>query len=275
MKHTIKKQITLIIIFLISYNYVYSQCYTKNTSFKTGEKITYDVYYNWAFIWLNAGEVYFKVGLKKYNNKPVYHFESFGRTHEKYDWIFKVRDKYETIADTNTFNPLIFKRNTYEGGYYVKNKYYFDHSENKIFTFTENTKKSYTQDTLALPKCTFDVLTTIYYSRNIDYSKHNINDKIPLSLIIDNEVFDLYIKYLGKDTIKTKDGIIYNCIKFKPLLVEGTIFSGGENMTVWVSDDENKIPILVEAKILVGTVKAFLTDYENIRYELEFSKQDE
>ena len=86
-------------------------------------------------------------------------------------------------------------------------------------------------------------------------------------MFLDNEVYNLYIKYLGKEEIKTKFGK-FKAIKFKPLLVKGTLFQGGEKMTVWVSDDENHIPLRIESPIVVGSVKVDMMGYQNLRYPL-------
>jgi hypothetical protein len=97
----------------------------------------------------------------------------------------------------------------------------------------------------------------IYYARNIDFSKNNIGDVIPIVMYLDNKIYSLTIRYLGKETIKTETGLVA-CIKFNPKLIPGTMFKDGDEMTVWVSDDENKIPVLIEAPILIGQVKAKL-----------------
>lgn len=262
---SVNKYIILLVFVLFGLN-AKSQCQLNNISFSFGEKITYQVYYNWAFIWLSAGEVYFQVKDKKIDNRAVYHFDSYGRSHKEYDWFFKVRDHFQSYVDSATFKPLYFHRNSMEGGYFVNNKYRFDHKNKLIYSAIESTKIKYYEDTLKMPDCIFDVLSIIYYSRNIDYSKYEVNEKIPIRLVIDNEIFELYIRYLGKEVIKTRNGEKFNCIKFRPLLVEGTIFSEGEHMNVWVTDDKNKIPVLVEAKILVGSIKAYLDTYEGTRY---------
>jgi hypothetical protein len=77
----------------------------------------------------------------------------------------------------------------------------------------------------------------------------------------------MYLRYLGKETIKTKYGK-FKAIKFKPLLIKGTIFEGGEKMTVWVSDDKNHIPLRIESPISVGSVKIDMISYRNLRYPL-------
>ncbi len=111
------------------------------------------------------------------------------------------------------------------------------------------------------------MISAVYYARNIDFSKYKAGDKIPFDLFIDNAVFPMYIRYLGKETIKTRYGK-FRTIKFKPLLVGGTIFEGGEKMTVWVSDDANKIPVRIESAIVVGSVKVDMMGYRNLRYPL-------
>ncbi|MGN6476729.1 MAG: DUF3108 domain-containing protein, partial [Flavipsychrobacter sp.] len=104
----------------------------------------------------------------------------------------------------------------------------------------------------------------IYYARNIDYSKYSPGDKIPFSMFLDDQVYNLFIRYLGKERVTTKYGT-FNTIKISPLLIEGTIFKGGEKMTVWVSDDENHVPVRVDSPILVGSIKVDLAGYVKLR----------
>ncbi len=86
-------------------------------------------------------------------------------------------------------------------------------------------------------------------------------------MFLDNEVYNLYIRYLGKETVKTRYGK-FNAIKFKPLLVKGTLFEGGEKMTVWVSDDPNHIPLRIESPIVVGSIKVDMMQYHNNRHPM-------
>ncbi len=244
---------------------VTGQCFERNFAFSAGELLNYNVVYNWKFIWLNAGEVSFGVKKGTYRQRDAYCLYSYGNTYKGYDWFYKVRDTFRTYLDMQPLRPLRFHRNSYEGGYQVNNRYVYDYNKEKIYSFTENSNKPYVEDTLELSKCTFDVLSLCYYARNLDFSGLKVNDTIPVRSVIDNELFNLYIRYLGKVYIETASGDKYRCIKFSALLVEGTIFEGGEDLFVWVSDDKNRIPILVEAKILVGSVKAVLKDYQGLR----------
>lgn len=232
-------------------------CGIRNNSFKAGEVITFKVYYTLG-VYVAAGEATFRTTLERMNNKPVYHITGEGKTYNFYDNFFKVRDKYETYIDTATLQPYKFIRNVYEGGY---KKY-----ENITFNQAANTAVT-SDGVFKVPNCVQDVLSSIYYARNINFDNYKVNDKIPFSMFLDNETYNLYLRYLGRETVKTKYGK-FKAIKFKPLLIKGTIFEGGEKMTVYVSDDANRIPVRIESAISVGSIKVDMMGYQNLRYPL-------
>lgn len=233
-------------------------CGIRNTAFLGGESITFNIFYSVIGIYVNAGTASFNTTLEKLDNKPVYHVVGLGSSNSKYDWIFKVRDRYETFFDTTFLQPLKFIRSVNEGGYKKE--------ENVIFNQQNNTATS-KDGVFKVPNCIQDVLSSIYYARNIDFNKYKAEDKIPFTMFLGNEIYNLYIRYLGKEVVKTKYGK-FNAIKFRPLLVKGTIFEGGEKMTVWVSDDANHIPLRIESPIVVGSLKVDMMQYRNLRYPL-------
>lgn len=231
------------------------ECVVSNTAFSIGEKVIYRVSYNWNSLWLNAGEVTFTVAEGFSNNTPCYHMIGFGSTYKSYDWFYKVRDTYESYMDMQTLQPLHFIRNVNEGGYTINQNVVFKHGENKAVS---------AKGTFPIPDCVQDVLSAIYYARNIDFSQYRANDTIPVTLFLDDKIYPVYILYLGKETISTKQGK-FKCIKFSPLLIEGTIFKSGSKMMVWVTDDGNKIPVRVESPIIVGSVAAEIYKYSGLR----------
>lgn len=233
-------------------------CSAKNTTVQHGEKLRFKVFYNLSAAWVGAGEATFTTKVSTMQGRPVYHVTGYGATYSSYDWLFKVRDTYETFIDTATMFPLRFKRDVNEGKYSFTNDVTFYQDINKAISKGKSFK---------VPACVQDVLSSIYYARNIDYSKYKVGDKIPFSLFLDDEVYEIYIRYLGKEKITTKYGT-FNALKIAPLLIEGTIFKGGEKMVVYVSDDANKIPVRVDSPILVGSVKVDLIGYENLRHPL-------
>lgn len=233
-------------------------CGIRNHAFSDGENITFNIFYSVVGLYLNAGTANFTVTQEHIGSRPVYHVVGGGTSNSSYDWIFKVRDKYESYIDTATMQPLKFVRDINEGGFKQYESITFNNQANTAVT---------AKGVFKVPNCVQDVLSAIYYARNIDFNKYKVDDKIPFTMFLDNEVYNLYIKYLGKETIKTQYGK-FRTIKFKPLLVKGTLFEGGEKMTVWVSDDPNHIPLRVESPIVVGSVKADMMQYRNLRYPL-------
>jgi hypothetical protein len=233
-------------------------CGIKNTSFQAGESVTMRVFYNAAGIYIGAGEATFTTNLERFNGKTTYHCVGDGKTFSFFDNFFKVRDRYESYIDTATMLPIKFIRNVDEGGYKIYNNVTFNH--------TANTAVS-TNGVFKTTNCIQDVVSAMYYARNIDFNKYKVGDKIPFDMFLDDEVYHLYIRYLGKEKIKTRYGR-FNAIKFKPLLIKGTIFQGGEKMNAWVSDDPNHLLLRVESPIAVGTIKIDMYGYRNLRYPL-------
>ncbi|HRD57018.1 MAG TPA: DUF3108 domain-containing protein [Ferruginibacter sp.] len=232
-------------------------CGIKNTAFKDGEVVVMKVYYR-SVGYIGAGEATFSTRLERYNGKPVYHFVGEGRTYSFFDNFFKVRDRYESYVDTATMLPVKFIRNVDEGGHKRYN--------NVTFNQTANTAVS-TKGVYKITDCMQDVVSAMYYARNIDFNKHKPGDKIPFDMYLDDEIFHLYIRYMGKEKIKTKYGK-FNAIKIKPLLVKGTIFEGGEKMNAWISDDQNRLLLRVESPISVGSVVVDMHQYRGLRYPL-------
>ncbi len=230
-------------------------CLIKNYSFAEGEHLTFNVYYNMSFIWINSGSADFTIQSDAINGCNTYHIIGVGKTANSFEYFYKVKDKYETYIDKETMLPVKFSRDVNEGGLKFNNDVTFDRISSKAVS----NKKAYN-----IPKGTQDVLSAMYFARNVDYDKYKPGDKIPFSMFLDNQVFNLYIKYIGKEEITTKMGT-FNAIKIKPLLITGTIFKDGDKMTVWVSDDKNHLPLRVESPILIGSVKIDLMDFENLR----------
>ena len=255
------KRILLVFIFSLSFLRMSAGndfCGIVNTTFVSGENINFRVFYSVIGIYFEAGTASFSINRDRLNNKPVYHIVGLGNSNSKYDWIFKVRDRYESYIDTLTLRPYRFIRNVDEGGYKKFEHVEFDQEKSQAVS---------QQGTFSVPPCVQDVLSAIYYARNIDFDKYKPGDKIPFSMFLDDEVYNLYIRYMGKETIKTRYGK-FRAIKFKPMLIKGTIFEGGEKMNVWVSDDRNKVPLRIESPITVGSVIVDMMGYKNLRYPL-------
>lgn len=268
-----KNRLSVILLFVAMAGFAQNTCVVTNRSFKTGEQFNYKVVYKWGFIWVEAGEATFSAQQTSLNGKSVYHFTGLGSTFPKYDWIFKVRDKYESYADTLTLKPIRFSREVKEGSNFQYDDYVFFQKKNKVYTSSRKYGNAAKLDSLTITSCTNDVMTAIFYARCLDFTKYKPNDTIPITFVLDGVVYPSYIRYMGKEI--REDTLLgrVRCIKFRPNLVAGSIFKGGEGMTVWITDDENKMPVYVETPILVGTVKVYLTKYVGLRNKLNCIEQ--
>lgn len=160
-----------------------------------------------------------------------------------------------------TLQSYKFSRDVYEGGYTFFRSYDWDREKNIIYSYQDNRKGKKTNKTITdVDPCGVDLLSTFYWIRTIDFTNLKKGDKIPVKMAIDDEEYDMYVRYDGKEVYETKLGK-FNCVKLKPLLVEGKVFDEGEGMTIWVTDDQNRIPVRVESDLLVGRITCDLKSY--------------
>jgi len=244
----------------------------KNNAFRSGEFVNYNVYYNWGFIWINAGSVNFSVGEVYYKKKPAYRFNVAGSSLHTFDKFYHVRDSFMSIADKESLLPYYYKRVTHEDSYWAQDEYFFTATGRKTALVADCRRRKgvRTVDTLSFNNNVNDLITLIYRVRNMDFDQMKVNEKHSFSLVFDNDKkpFNLNFKYLGKGEKELKDGKKYRCIMLRPLLIKGNVFKDEEGMTIWLSDDRNRIPIMIESKIRVGSIKVMLNTAANMLYPL-------
>lgn len=225
----------------------------ENKAFKVGEKL----HYKFAYGFINAGVATLEVKKvdKKIQDRDLLHIVGVGKSISAFDWFFKVRDRYETYIDEKGIFPWLFVRRIHEGGYEKAQDYKFYQSHGYV---VNEDKERY-----EVPEAIQDMLSSFYYARTIDFSKAKKDEVFTIQSFVDEEVYPLRIKYAGKKTVRIKEGK-FKCYVFHPQVQEGRIFETDEDLTVYITADENKIPILAKAKILVGSIRMELTGYENL-----------
>ncbi len=240
-------------------------CAIENTSFGDGEEVVYKLYYNWNFIWIPAGEVVFTTK----DVGDAYHLSAVGKTYKSYDWFFKVRDHYQCFVDKESLLPKVAIRDVAEGKYRLYDKITFDQENQKATSLRGNSKEKAFSREYEVGSCMHDILSIVYYTRNFDYDQYEAGQKFPVKIFMDKEVWPLQVSYKGKEqNVKIKGNGRYNTIKFSPEVISGNIFAEGTQMNVWVSDDQNRVPLLIESPVSVGSVKAVLKSYTGLKYEM-------
>lgn len=248
-----KKPIIFLCI-LFSLTITFSQ--EKQQAFKHGEQLRYKMSYSG---FLRAGTAVLEVQEKDFNGKKVFYTKGTGWTSGMIKWFFEVDDTYESYFDKDTIKPYLFKRKINEGGY----------KKHRITSFNYLTHKAYIQD-FTLQKDTLvpfvnvqDMLSSFYYLRNEETKDLKKGDEITLDMFLDSQVYPFKLRFLGKEVLKTKFGKVETMI-FRPLVQSGRIFKAQESVTIWITNDANKIPIKMKASLAVGSLRAELEGYKGL-----------
>ena len=228
-------------------------------SFQRGEKLTYRIHY--GFVEAVEATLEITQENKKFNDRNSLHVVGQGRSKGTFDFFFKVRDRYETYLDEQALMPWQFVRRIDEGGFKASQDYFFNHYQHKV-----NLGNNKMLDIVAY---TQDMVSGFYLARTFDLGNATPGQKFTVPTVVDGEMYQLQIKFLGKEVINSAWGKI-RCLKFVPVLQKGRIFKHEEDMLVWLSDDANHIPIRAKANILFGSIKLDLSDYKGIIKPLVF-----
>jgi hypothetical protein len=224
-----------------------------NVAFKRGEKLSFRLHYGLidaAVATLTVTDENLQFG-----GRSTFHVVGLGSSNGISDWFFKVRDRYESYIDEKALVPWMFVRRIDEGGYKCNQDYVFNPfnkkvktSSNKTFDVTPNIQ---------------DMISAFYHARNLDLSQAKAGDVYSVDCFVDDEIFPVKIKFVGRETIKTDLGK-FKCLKFRPLIQKGRIFKHEEDLNIWISDDKNHIPVKAKADILFGSIQVELTDYSGL-----------
>jgi hypothetical protein len=225
-------------------------------SFKSGEKLTYIV----KFGPIVGGSASLIVKHAYYNNQLVFHARGEGKTVGLAEKLYSVKDVFESYFDLKTGLPYKSIRDVKEGNYRKH--------EEAIFDLREGTVYSTRKDTLIkVPPNLLDMVSLLYYIRSLDLRTIKSGDVLHTLTFFDEELFPFDIRYKGKEEIKTDFGKI-RCLRFDPVVEPGRMFDSEDDMTIWLSDDKNLIPIKVRFELLVGSLRIELADYSNLKYPL-------
>ena len=257
------KKIILLLLLILTVSFDSSK---ESEAYDVGEWFKFRIHYGIV----NAGYATLEVKEATLNNKKVFHVVGKGYTTGVSRFFFKVVDTYESYIDKITGNPYRFVRNINEGGYTKNQEGFIDQSGNKV---TVKDYKNKTEKTFVIPKNTQDILSTFYYLRNhprID--QINPGEAIEIDMFFDDETTKFKLKFVGRQDITTKFGVV-SAMVFKPLVQSGRVFKEQESLTVWVSDDENRLPVRIKADLAVGSLKADLDAFKGLKGPFKIKKK--
>ncbi|HRY98236.1 MAG TPA: DUF3108 domain-containing protein [Bacteroidales bacterium] len=235
----------------------------KSQAFKPGEELRFRAYYHSWVGNMTAGYATLKVNpvVQKVNGKPSFHVKAEGASTKGFNWFFEVYERFETWIHQESMLPLKYSRRTREGKFRKDEDYVFDHQK-KVVTST--------RARTSITPSTHDIISALFYTRSLDFSKARKGQIFPIEFIYDDELSTSWVRFEGRDTIDLKMGR-FACLKFKPKVLQGNVFDEDYPMTVWVTDDANKLPLLAESEVIVGSVRLELISYANLAHPLRSS----
>ncbi len=224
-----------------------------NDAFSYGEKLTFAVKYKF----ITAGYAVMSVDPKAttVSNRPCYDIKFTMRTTNSFDKIFKVRDTYRTWVDVDGIFPWKFQQQVREGDYKKDFSANIDQKEKLART---------TKGTFDTPEYVQDVLSAFYYTRAYDIGSMKAGQSFTLKNFYDKKTHELKVKVLGKETISVKAGK-FRCIKVEPMVKEGGLFKSEGTITIWLTDDDRKMPVKVSTKVAIGSIDSELISYEGVK----------
>nr|WP_299170656.1 DUF3108 domain-containing protein [uncultured Allomuricauda sp.] len=232
-------------------------------AFKAGEWLKFRIHYGF----LNASYATLQLSSDSIDSIPVYHVVGIGKTTGFASIFFKIDNRFESYFDKNDGKPYRFIRNTYEGGYTKDIEIDFDYNKKMaLLTDNKNSKKI----DIPVHNEVQDLLSAAYQLRNkYNYQDLQKGESLDMDMLFDDDgIFKFQLKFLGKEIIRTKFGKV-ECLKFRPLVQSGRVFKEKESLTLWVSNDMNRIPVRIKADLAVGSLKADLEAYNGLRNQFK------
>ena len=233
-----------------------------NSSFGTGERIEYRVHYGF----INAAEARVEVAnsVVRVNNRPCYRVNVTGRTVGAFDLVSRVRDQWRSYIDTAAIVPQMFQQNIEENKFRKQETLTFNHGSDVVYLDNKEDKKSF-----KVPDNVHDVISGYYFLRTMNFDRFSEGQLIEVPTFFSGEVYPMRVRYRGKDVVKTKFGKI-RVIKLNPVMPNNKLFKGDDSVRIWVSDDDNKVPVKVEVDLWIGALEMDLKSFKGLRNDFKW-----
>lgn len=222
---------------------------------KKNEHLKYIIHYGF----IRGGKASLKLRTERYKGQDVHHLILSGRTIGLTNSLYGVKDTYESFVDTETLLPVKAIRNIKEGNYRRYNELIFDRENNKVFS-----KRSGEQDVV---EGVHDILSAFYFARMKLFNSDLVEGQnLKIDTYFSDEPFLLQFKFMGYETINSKIGKI-KCYKFIPVVETGRAFKEEDDMHIWISADENKVPVRVQFDLFIGSLRCDLVNFSHLPVE--------
>jgi len=235
-------------------------------AFKAGETMSFVLHYNWGVINSDVGTATVRLSETDYNGVPVFHCEVAGHTTRLFDLVFKVRERFESWFTRDGLRPMKFIRDSHEGKYVATNTFAYDWGRSVILADVYSTSSGQRNIELPLDRCTYDLPALFFLARNMNMDVVTPEVRYPMTFAIDDDVYNVHFILHGRETVDVKGLGRVNTIKFSARLLAGEVFRSDTDMTIYISDDANRLPVYFEAPLLVGKAAGRMSSYSGLAH---------
>ncbi len=253
---------------LVSFGYQLSVPIDKHKVYGPEEVLEYRLHY--GFITAGEARIEMHPQLYKVNNKVCYKATILGRTTGTFAMVMEIKDTWGTYIDTASKTPQRDFREISEGNYHLKEYVQFNHDTHKASVERTGQDGKVVQQ-YDLPSYAQDLVGGAYYLRTVNFNAMKVGEIVSVPAFFEDQTYQFTVRYMGKERIKSEFGKI-NAIRLVPVMPDNEVFDGGNSISVWISDDKNKIPIRMEAKMFVGKVAVDLKHYQGLTNPIKFQK---
>lgn len=234
-----------------------------NSSIGESEKLTFTASYNMSGLLTNIAQVTMQTERVNTGKSNYLRLKCNAATFSKWDSFFKIRDLYESYVNPNSLKPYLYKRDIFEGGYIKKEKYVYSY-KNKNIKATMQKKREPNTKVLPLKQGTYDVISTLYQIRNMDIEKAPKGTSQKITVLFDRKQQTAYLKLLGKETITNKALGSKECYKIA-VSSNNAALKGSNANIIYLTADQNKVPVLIKFSIPAGTGLLTLTQASGLK----------
>ena len=268
MGHGRKALLFILFAFLFSSAGAQNPCGIENVAFNSGERLTYNLYFNWKFVWFKVGEAKMNTDLTTFEGKKAWRSSLVTGGNKRLDKFFTMRDTLLSYCSTD-LSPLYFRKGAREG-----KRYYIDEL---WFTYPQNTCKlrmhridadgeEHWKDA-RYKDCIYDMMSSFLRARNFNAENMKVGDRIAMPISDAKHVSHSWLQFVGRETFKVED----TKEKFRCLVFSFIEREDGENhelIRFFITDDKNHIPVRLDLNLSFGSAKAYLKSYKGIRNEM-------
>lgn len=247
---------------------LWGQCRFEGGHFQPGECISYDLYFNWKFVWIKCGTAEYSTNTSSYKGNKAYHTHLLFKTNKKFDGIFTLRDTLNSYI-TPELVPLYYNKASLEGKRHRFEEVWYSYPEGKCNVKLRYINPDYKELTgnKTSNDCIYDMLSLFAIARTYNASTFKVGQRLYFPMTSCEKVNEQVLIYRGRENFKANDGHTYRSLVFT-LLDDEVKDKERELCRFYFSDDKNHIPLRIDFNLKFGTAKGFFSKAEGLKYPL-------